>query len=173
MADLDDSCPGLPEYLDSSNSKQNNLKLSAELFQQKQIITVSTLSDLGENYKKIYKEVCWFLNHEKILHVEDLCDPDEDLIAFNKYLVRFLWWASKAEAEKLVEAEYEKIKQRKKVGRKPIELPDNWDELYVLWKSKKINSTQFRNKTGLKKATFYNVLKRYENEKSENGNSNL
>ena len=55
-------------------------------------------------------------------------------------------------------------------GRKRISFPDNWEDLYGKWVNKEMDSREFLEKSGLKKATFYNMLNEYriileENEK--------
>ena len=52
-------------------------------------------------------------------------------------------------------------KKRGNAGRKKVAFPDNWDELYEKWKKYEITSSEFIEKTGLKKATFYNMLAEY------------
>lgn len=51
--------------------------------------------------------------------------------------------------------------RRKNSGRNKIAYPDNWEELYDAWVDKKISSKEFIEKTGLKKATFYNLVTDY------------
>ena len=40
--------------------------------------------------------------------------------------------------------------------------PEGWDEMYEEWEKKKISSKTFMEKSGLKKATFYNLLTEYK-----------
>lgn len=48
-----------------------------------------------------------------------------------------------------------------KAGRKKAIYPEGWEELYAEWKRKNITTTEFLRKSGLKKATFYNLLGEY------------
>lgn len=48
-------------------------------------------------------------------------------------------------------------------GRRKIEYPDNWDEIYPKWKSREINGAKTMELLGLKRNTFYNLVKEYEN----------
>ena len=52
--------------------------------------------------------------------------------------------------------------KRSNSGRNKIDFPNNWDELFEKWKSKEISSIEFISSTGLKKATFYNLLTEYK-----------
>ena len=40
--------------------------------------------------------------------------------------------------------------------------PDGWDELYEKWEKQEISSKEFMEQSGLKKATFYNMLTEYK-----------
>ncbi|MBR4331907.1 MAG: hypothetical protein IKP72_04465 [Clostridia bacterium] len=44
---------------------------------------------------------------------------------------------------------------RKNSGRKKLEFPENWEELYCQWEENKISSREFLIRSGLKKASFY------------------
>lgn len=49
----------------------------------------------------------------------------------------------------------------KRAGRNRIEFPENWEELYESWERKELSSGEFLKKSGLKKATFYNLITEY------------
>ncbi len=49
-----------------------------------------------------------------------------------------------------------------KAGRPAITFPDGWDEMYMRWESGELTSKEFLDKSGLKKATFYNKLADYK-----------
>lgn len=53
----------------------------------------------------------------------------------------------------------------KHLGRFPIAYPDNWKELYILWERGNITAKEFMSATGLKKTTFYKLIKKYKEEK--------
>lgn len=48
------------------------------------------------------------------------------------------------------------------IGRPPAVYPQNWEEVYIEWKAKKITAVDAMRQTGLKKNTFYNLVKKYE-----------
>lgn len=48
------------------------------------------------------------------------------------------------------------------IGRPSAKYPDNWKEVYTEWKAKKITAVEAMKQAGLKKNTFYNLVKRYE-----------
>jgi len=53
------------------------------------------------------------------------------------------------------------LKTSRSIGRPKISYPENWRKNYELWQMQKINSTEFRSAVGLKKTTFYKLLKEY------------
>lgn len=48
------------------------------------------------------------------------------------------------------------------IGRPKIKFPENWESLYEDWINGKISSAEFIKKSGLKRATFYNILAEYK-----------
>ena len=49
------------------------------------------------------------------------------------------------------------------MGRKEVEYPKNWDSVMVLVESKQINNIDAMQMLGLKKTTYYKLLKEYRN----------
>ncbi|MGL6168084.1 MAG: hypothetical protein ACRC0Y_07335, partial [Fusobacteriaceae bacterium] len=49
----------------------------------------------------------------------------------------------------------------KYVGRKPIPFPENWEEIYKLWKSREITATAAMKVLKLKRSTYYKLLKNW------------
>ncbi|MBU3131660.1 hypothetical protein KPL40_04285 [Clostridium gasigenes] len=48
------------------------------------------------------------------------------------------------------------------MGRHSVEYPDNGNKIYSDWKSKEITEVKAMELTGLKKNSFYNLVKKYE-----------
>lgn len=57
-------------------------------------------------------------------------------------------------------------KTKRPIGRPTAEFPRNWNEVYPLWKDGKIKAVEAMKTMNLKKNTFYNLVKRYENSKT-------
>lgn len=47
-------------------------------------------------------------------------------------------------------------------GRKAIDYPNNWEEVYPKWKNREINGAQAMELLELKRNTFYKLIKKYE-----------
>lgn len=52
-------------------------------------------------------------------------------------------------------------------GRKEIERPAQWEEVYSQWKQRKITGTKAMEQLGLKRNTFYKLVKEYEEEQGK------
>ncbi|MGL5440809.1 MAG: recombinase family protein [Filifactoraceae bacterium] len=48
-------------------------------------------------------------------------------------------------------------------GRKEIEFPENWKEVYPIWKRREMTANAAMEEMGLKRNTFYKLVKEYEN----------
>lgn len=53
-------------------------------------------------------------------------------------------------------------KTKKFIGRPEIQYPVNWEEGYTKWKNREITAVKAMELMGLKKNSFYNLVKRYE-----------
>lgn len=141
-------------------------------------VIVKELDRLGRNKEGIKQELDYFKKNKirvKILNIPttliDLPDGQEwvfDMI--NNILIEVLGAIAEEERNKIRQRQREGIdalKERnngKGKGRPIIEYPDNFKEVYIRWKSKEITGVKAMELTGLKKNSFYNLIKRYEEE---------
>lgn len=51
-------------------------------------------------------------------------------------------------------------------GRKKIDFPSNWEDVYKKWKKRELKGNEAMEQLGLKRNTFYNMIKEYEKNKS-------
>lgn len=49
--------------------------------------------------------------------------------------------------------------QGKHMGRPKMKIPDGWDNIYILWKSGKITAVEAMRRLGVKKSSFYKLVK--------------
>ena len=57
----------------------------------------------------------------------------------------------------------EAAKQKgKHLGRPPISVPDDWDEVYTLWQNNEITAVEAMRRTGLKRSSFYKIVHHME-----------
>lgn len=146
-----------------NGSVYTNLK--ERLLDENEALCIDSLSSLGKNNREIYKELSWFQENNIPLHIINIpasfqkkCDPVE-------LLTEAYFLLAETEIENVRTMQKKGIRNaqenQKPLGRTKIPYPDNWDENYRKWEKKEISSSEFIKKTGLKKGTFYNLLKQY------------
>ena len=47
----------------------------------------------------------------------------------------------------------------KHLGRPRVQMPDGWAQIYTLWKNREITAVEAMKRAGLKKSTFYKLVK--------------
>ena len=94
-----------------------------------------------------------------------------------RLLVTMIAAINEFERSNLLERQREGIflaKQAKKyAGRKKIEKPDNWDEVYPLYKTRRITGTEAMNRLGLRRNVFYNFVAEAKGEVIANGKGDM
>jgi DNA invertase Pin-like site-specific DNA recombinase len=164
-------------YSDKASGKDFNrpqyqaLKLN---FRHGDTLIVKELDRLGRNMDQIKSEwqeltklgISMIVIDMPILNTQHKTDLEKNLISN----IVFELLSYMAEKERL------KIKQRqsewiallkaanngKGIGRPKTEYPKEFEKVYTLWKSGEITAVQAMADLGLKKNTFYNLVKRYE-----------
>lgn len=123
-------------------------------------VAIADLSSLGLSTEDIINHLNWFIDHDIPLFICKYPTTYEYGIAqpMNKIVLTTLLQSALNTNKDIVEIPR---KKRGNAGRKKVAFPDNWDELYEKWKKYEITSAEFIEKTGLKKATFYNMLAEY------------
>ena len=134
-------------------------------------LIVKSLDRLGRNKEQVMEELRHFRADGVRVKIVDLPTtmidlPDgQDWIVemVNNILIEVL--ASIAEQERLTirqrqaEGIAEAKKQGRLLGRKKTELPTEWELVTGLWKSGSITAVQAMDRLGLKKSTFYRMVR--------------
>lgn len=134
-------------------------------------LIVKSLDRLGRNKEQVMEELRHFRTdgvRVKILDLPttmiDLPDGQDWIVEMvNNILIEVL--ASIAEQERLTirqrqaEGIAEAKKQGRLLGRKKTELPAEWELVTGLWKSGSITAVQAMDRLGLKKSTFYRMVR--------------
>ena len=134
-------------------------------------LIVKSLDRLGRNKEQVMEELRHFRGdgvRVKILDLPttmiDLPDGQDWIVEMvNNILIEVL--ASIAEQERLTirqrqaEGIAEAKKQGRLLGRKKTELPAEWELVTGLWKSGSITAVQAMDRLGLKKSTFYRMVR--------------
>lgn len=85
-----------------------------------------------------------------------------------KLMLTMLAAINEFERENLLERQREGIAIAKEKGlykgRKKIDFPSNWEEVYKLWQTREITSVEAMERLNIKKTTFYKLVKEYKQE---------
>jgi sugar-specific transcriptional regulator TrmB len=125
------------------------------------ILIINDSSSLGLNEADISNQLEWFIKNSMYLII---CSIEATYIfgisqPINKAILTTILQTILNSNTNIVKLP---VNRHKNSGRNKINYPDNWEELYILWTNKVITSKEFLNRTGLKKATFYNLLTDYK-----------
>ena len=131
-------------------------------------LTVTELKRFGRNYREIYQE--WHHITKELqmdIRVADMKILDtslnKDLIGQVITDVVLALLSYVAERHELQRQGIEVAKaEGRHLGRPRIEYPENWEECYVRWKSGVISAKETMLLLGLKKDSFYRLVKKYE-----------
>lgn len=179
---LPDSRDNSPTKLDSDPPVDNARHSNAEIFisienrrsfreleniksecSPNDIIIISDISILGINDVEVANQLEFFKTKSVILIIKNIPSTYEYGIGqpMNQAVLSTLLLSVLNSNKKIKQIPFDK-RPKSNAGRNRIEFPDNWDELYEEWQNKKISSKEFIQKTGLKKATFYNMMTEYK-----------
>lgn len=152
-------------------------QLMRKVAQKGDVIYVKSLDRLGRNKSEIKQELEYYKNEGvriKILDIPtsmmDIPEGQEWLMdMINNLLIEVLATMAEQERLNIRQRQAEGIaiakEQGKYKGRKEIDFPENWTEIYEQWKSRKIKGNEAMDKLGLKRNTFYRLIKKYEEKK--------
>ena len=123
------------------------------------ILLIAGLKSLGITDQDIGNELDYFIRKNKLLVVAEIESTYEYGVSqpMNKAILKTIL------ASLISESNIVSVKSNKKSnsGRNKIEFPDNWEELYEKWEKEEISSKKFMEESGIKKATFYNMIADY------------
>ena len=169
--------------LDDSNIQKQDgciyYGIKNDLIRKKESLMIDSLSSLGKNNREIYRELTWINAHKISLYILDIpstLQKDSPLPVETVILEIFAQLADKEITNQKKQQQLgigNARLQGKQLGRSKIEYPHNWDSLYIQWKNNMISSKEFIQQSGLKKGTFYNLLKQYQSSVSKENKKNL
>lgn len=148
---------------------------------------ITSLDRLGRNKEETLKELQYYKDNGIRLKVLDIPTTMIDIgetesqtwiiEMINNILIEVLTSLAEQERKNIKERQAQGLEQMpvnpktgkkrslktgRDIGRPNAEYPANWKEVYAEWKAKQITAVEAMKRTGLKKNTFYNLAKRYE-----------
>lgn len=138
------------------------------------ILVIKSIDRLGRNYKQICEE--WReITREIKANIKVLDMPvldttrTEGLIGevISDIVLQLLSYVAEQERAFIKQRQAEGIKlakeKGKRLGKPPIEYPENWDNVYKVWKSGAITAREAMKQLNLKPTSFYKLAKKYKN----------
>lgn len=137
-------------------------------------LIIKSLDRLGRNYEQMKDE--WKDLSDRGIKIRVLDSPlldtskyDDDLMGkfVSDIVFNVLSFCSENERKNIKQRQAEGIAIAKakgvKFGRPSIEFPNNFKTIYNDWKNGKITAVESYRQLGIKKTSFYKMVKRYEN----------
>lgn len=123
------------------------------------IFLMGSLSSLGTNAPDILDQLKWFIENEVLLVICDVPSTYEFGVdqPMNKAILSTIYQSVLSTGNAIIP-----MRKKASVGRTRMSFPDDWDELYEQWENGQITSKDFIAASGLKKATFYNMMTEYK-----------
>lgn len=136
------------------------------------VLVIKSIDRLGRNYKQICEE--WReITREIKANIKVLDMPvldttrTEGLIGevISDIVLQLLSYVAEQERAFIKQRQAEGIKlakeKGKRLGKPPIEYPENWDNVYKIWKSGTITAREAMKQLNLKPTSFYKLAKQY------------
>ena len=138
------------------------------------VLVIKSIDRLGRNYKQICEE--WReITREIKANIKVLDMPvldttrTEGLIGevISDIVLQLLSYVAEQERAFIKQRQAEGIKlakeKGKRLGKPPIEYPENWNNVYKVWKSGAITAREAMKQLKLKPTSFYKLAKKYKN----------
>ena len=157
-------------------SREGYVSLKNYILRDGDVLVIKELDRLSRNKSDIKKELEYFREHNirvKILDIPTtLVDfPVEQswvMNMINSILIEVLGSIAEAERLKIRQRQHEGIESAKKrgirLGRPEVKKPDNWDTVMDKVRKGMIRPVDAMKEMGIKKATYYILIKRYPKE---------
>ena len=150
--------------------------LKESLLRSGDTLVIKELDRLGRDMEQIKQEwkeleekgIKWIVIDNPILNTEGKTDLEKKLIS--NIVFELLSYMAEKERAKIRQRQAEGIKALKDrnggkgIGRPKAEYPKEWEYVYKRWKAKEVTAVKAMEQLGLKKNTFYKLVKEYEEE---------
>lgn len=142
------------------------------------VLVIKSIDRLGRNYKQICEE--WReITREIKANIKVLDMPvldttrTEGLIGevISDIVLQLLSYVAEQERAFIKQRQAEGIKlakeKGKRLGKPPIEYPENWDNIYKVWKSGAITAREAMKQLNIKPTSFYKLANKFKMEELE------
>lgn len=162
-------------FIDRESGKNfNRIRYQAlkECLRKGDLLLIKSIDRFGRNSKEIKRE--WeYITQEIGADIKVLDMPLLDTTQYKDTLGNFVSDLVLQVLSFVAEREWENIHQRqaegiavakakgKHLGRPKATYPSNWQDVYSSWKAESITAVKAMEQLGLKRGTFYNLVKQY------------
>ena len=138
------------------------------------LVVFLSLDRMGRNYTEIKQQwqyiTCTLGADIKVLDMELLDTGGENGSLDRKFMcdliLQILAYVAEKERANIRFRQAQGIREAKernvRFGRPKIPYPDNWNNVYTRWKHSSLTATSAMQELGLKRSTFYALVKKYE-----------
>lgn len=137
------------------------------------VLVIKSIDRLGRNYKQIcdeWREITRDIKANiKVIDMPVLDTTKTDgLISevISDIVLQLLSYVAEQERAFIKQRQAEGIQiakeKGKRLGKPPIQYPDNWKEVYMIWKSGNITAREAMKQMNLKPTSFYKLAKNYK-----------
>lgn len=163
-------------YVDKQSGKDFNraeYQRLMNVLRKGDLLVVQSIDRLGRNYAEIQEQWQYITNDMEVdIKVLDMPLLDTrtngeniDSRFISDLVLQILSYVAQKERDNIRKRQAQGIAnakaQGKVLGRPKAVYPINWDEVYTLWRDKKITAKVAMERTGLKRNTFYKFVKEY------------
>lgn len=137
----------------------NEYNLLKKRLNQGDVLIITSIFTLAPTQSLISNELNFFVKNNILLLIYDFPTTYKSGISLeiNRTVLQTIYTFTSNERISLLA-----LDKNYSVGRNKLVFPQNWATLYEQWENKEITSKEFIGSSGLKKATFYNMLSEYE-----------
>lgn len=137
------------------------------------ILVIKSIDRLGRNYKQIcdeWREITRDIKANiKVIDMPVLDTTKTDGLigeVISDIVLQLLSYVAEQERAFIKQRQAEGIQiakeKGKKLGKPPIQYPDNWKKIYTIWKSGNITAREAMKQMNLKPTSFYKLAKNYK-----------
>ena len=154
------------EKVSAKDTNRPQLKSMIEFAREGDTIFIHSLDRLARSTKDLL-EIVEQLQHKGI-HLVSNKESIDTSTPTGKLMLTMLGAIAEFERANLLERQREGIalakQEGKYKGRKEIDFPTNWSDVYNKYKRREITGTKAMERLGLKRNTFYKLVKEFEGE---------
>lgn len=152
------------EKVSAKNTNRPELQAMLEFAREGDTIYIHSFDRLARSTSDLLDLVNKI--QDKGIHLVSNKENIDSSTATGKLMLTMIGAINTFERENMLERQKEGIAiakaEGKFKGRKEIDYPKNWTEIYLIWKSRELSSNDAMEQLGLKRNTFYKLVKEYE-----------